>query len=142
MSIPEFEFKGAPLTEETTGTITSFILNPESEKELSEDELLKDSFYMQMILKRFEAYNLKYKITNFFFVSSLSTFVDSPAKVMLLLWLTHQYWKKAGKELMGIGEWCGMFPMGAPTDDELHVMWDSQKDSEHNNMLDDPQYWV
>ena len=144
MSIPEFTFSGEPLSDNNMGVISGFLLNRDKEEELSTDELLNKEFTTKLVLKRFEAYDLKFKITNFFLVASLTTFADNPAKIMIMLWFAFKYWKRTNKELIGIEDWCHIFPMGTPTDEELKVMWDSQKGEGEpiGNMLDNSTYWV
>jgi hypothetical protein len=140
MSIPEFKFTGEQLSVENTGQLTGLIMNSDKQQELSKAEELMEEFSAQMIQKRLEVYGLKYRLTDFFLVASVLTFATNPGKLMIMLWLAHQYWRKSKKELLGIEEWCLIFPDGTPTEDELKVMWDSQK-SEGNNMLDNPKNW-
>ena len=144
MPIPEFKYKGEPLNAESIKLVTAMLLNRDKEEEASKDTVLKDTFFMQMIRKRIEAYSLPFKLSNFFIGASLMSFVDSPAKVMILLWLSHMHAKKTGTDYLDIKEWCMLFPMGTPSDEELRIMWDSQKcpNSPLGNMLDDYKNWV
>jgi hypothetical protein len=143
MSIPEFKFKGEPLTDEGMKTLTSLLMSTSNEKPLNEEEGLSTDFSAQMLLKRIEAYGLKFQISNFFLVASVLTFCNNPAKLMILLWEAHKYSKKSGKNLLTAEDWCHMFPDGPPTDDECHAFWDSQKAEGEplGNMLDNAKYW-
>ena len=143
MSIPEFKFKGETLNEEAFRTLAGCLSNSSHEKPLPEEEGLSSDFSTQMILKRIEAYGLKFQITNFFLVLSVLSFCDNPAKLMITLWLANKYHKDTGKDLLTAEDWAEMFPMGTPTDEECHTFWDSQKaDGEPlGNMLDNGNYW-
>lgn len=144
MSVPEFKFKGQPLSQESMALIGKLIISAEQEVELEKDETLKNEFLRNLIVKRFEVYDLKFKITNFFFIASLITFVANPGKAMIMLWLAFNYWKKTNKEVLGIKEWCEVFAWGTPSEEELLIMWDSQKAPKEpsGNMLDNKNYWV
>jgi hypothetical protein len=142
--IPEFEFKGQPLTEEQSKGFIGMFLNRNKEKPLKEDDRIRDEFPTQIFLKRISAYELGFEVSNFFFAMSMMTFATNPGKIMLLLRLCYQYHKKTRKTMLGINEWGEMFPWGTPTEEEMESMWDSQKkmgEPVGGNMLDNPKYW-
>jgi len=146
MSIPEFTFRGTPLTTETMMNITGLIMNSGKEQPLNEAQDLKGEFAAEMILKRIKAYELKFTISDFFLVASLTTFANNPVKLMIMLWLAFQYHKKTGKDFLGIQEWCEIFPVGTPNETEMQDMWESQKTESPSgslvNMLDNVANWA
>lgn len=147
MSIPDFKFVGEPLTVENMKVITGFIVNSDDEVPHQEDGVFQEDktlqFYSGMVQKRIEAYGLKFQLTNFYLLSSILTFAKSPGLIMIGLWQAHQYSKRTGKSLLGIADWCHIYPMGTPTEEECNTFWDSQKaDGEPlGNMLDNVKYW-
>lgn len=127
--IPEFNFKGAPMSQEGTEMLVKALMNKDSDKiALEKEPLLAGSFAAQIILKRIEAYKLPFKISTFFFAAaSMLLPVETPADCMILLWLCHQHNKKNGRMFIDVNEFCYIFPMGCPTESEKHAWWDSQK---------------
>lgn len=143
--IPIFGFKGEPLSKENSEYLISLFLNQKNEKSLDQITL-KDEFLSQIFLKRIKVYNLKFVISDFFFVICLLTFVRDPGKVMILLRLCYQYWKMTGKNFIGINDFAEMFPFGTPSNQELKKIWESQKrknykSGESDNLLDYPELW-
>ena len=70
----------------------------------------------------------------------------NPGKIIMLLWLAHQYHKKVHHRnitLLGIDEWVDIFPFGVPTEKEMERMWESQKapGAPSGNLLDDIKTW-
>ena len=144
ISIPQFEFRGQPLSDQNSKFFLNCIINKIHEISLIEDKELGEQFLVKVFLKRIKAYDLKFNISNFFFVMSLVTFVDTPANAMILLRLCWQYWKRTRKEFLNIEDWAFIFPMGTPTQLELKKMWESQKRKDEpigENMIDNIKYW-
>ena len=117
------------------------------ETSLNESEYSKDGA-SQMFLKRIKLYDLKFMVTDLFFAICIKIFIDRPAKIMMLLRLCYQYWRDYGGTLLNIETFCLMFPNGTPSDDELRVMWKSQKyldrpaDCFSDNLLDYAESWL
>ena len=143
--IPEFSFEGRPLTQEESAFFIKLSLNADKEKNLKESSINKE-FLAQVLLKRIQGYNLKFEISDFFFIISVLCFANNPGKIMILLRLCFQYWLKTERSFLGISEWVDIFPSGVPTEKELEQMWDSQKFSEAgvmtDNLVDCPSLWV
>jgi hypothetical protein len=141
--IPEFKFKGEPLSRKESEQLLVMIMNKNKEKDISENKDLSEVFTVKIFLKRKDAFNLPFSITDFF-VGMSSKFLGKPGTAITLLWLCFCYYKKTGKRLLDINDWCLMFPWGLPTDKELEAFWDSQKGPEEplGNMIDNPEYWM
>lgn len=144
-NIPEFKFKGEPLSNENTQRYMSVYMVKEKQKLLNESNF-RDEFIAKIFLKRIEVYELKFMVTDFFFAMCIATFVNTPGRVMILLRLCYQYWKNTGKEIIDIDDFAYIFPWGTPTESELEQMWNSQKyfDRPENcsdNLLDYPELW-
>ena len=146
--LPEFEFKGRPLTEKEMGNfmdLTFAARDAGVEKPCDEDPKLADEFAAKVVNKRIQAYKLPFKVTNLFLVASLATFVDRVGNVIIMLWLAHKHAEKTGKTLLNLTDWIDMFPWGVPTDDELHSWWLKQKVDEdgvtNQNALDYAATW-
>lgn len=147
--IPEFKFKGVPLTQEQTELVFSLIVNSkgESEVDVSLDENINSTFLAEVAIKRMRAYNLPFKITNYFFVASVITFMNTPGMVMGMLWIAKCYADRTKKDNLTIQDWCELFPWGAPTQEECDTWWDSQKVTwerhgvESDNMVDYLELW-
>lgn len=144
--IPEFVFTGKPLEEKDCGILMQFFFAAQAGKEgkLTDapPEIAK-TMPVQIFLKRLEVYGLKFSVSEFFMCMSMLTMVRTPGDTMILLRLCYQYWKKTGKEFLTVADWCEMFPMGTPTEEERRVMWDSQKDANQplGNMVDNMEFW-
>jgi len=70
--------------------------------------------------------------------------VNNPGKVIMLLWLCHQEYKKSGKDYFTASDWgYNIFPMGVPTEEDQCDWWDSQKSAGEplGNMVNNPEYW-
>jgi hypothetical protein len=141
--LPEFTFKGAPMTKEQTKQVLGLMMAKSKEKPAAEDEQLSPLFLSQVILTRISAYKLPFTVSNFFLLASMICGIDSPGKMMLLLALCFQYHQKNKKTLLTLNDWANMFPWGMPTKEEFHQMWDSQKREGEplGNMVDNPEYW-
>ena len=145
--VPEFKFKGEPLSEEYSKNFLKLLMAKKNERPLAESKLAKD-FLAQIFLKRIEGYELKFTVTDFFFAFSATIAFNNPGKVMILLRLCYQYWRDESETLIGIEYFAQIFPWGAPTDGELKEMWYSQKyndrpsDSLNDNLLDYPELWI
>jgi hypothetical protein len=75
---------------------------------------------------------------------SMITFASNPGRIMILLRLCWQQYMKNGTKLFDFNTWAtDMFPWGVPTEQELEVMWDSQKAAEQplGNLLDNEDVW-
>jgi len=142
-TFPEFKFNGRQLKEKESKMLLSLMLSTDNEKSLKDDEELANEFASKIILKRINAYDLKFEISNFFLIMSIVTFATSPGNLMILLRLCYQYWKKTNKSLLNVADWANIFPMGVPTNEELIQMWDSQKHQNEplSNMVDNVVYW-
>ena len=129
VEVPKFEFVGRELETEEMDIYLSILLNKDKEVNFERDGTLMQQchFPCQILLKRKVAYKLPIQIGNFFMLMSLLTFINSPAHVVLLLWLCLQYYKKTGKTFLGAEEWGEIFPNGPPSNEELNMMWASQK---------------
>jgi len=146
--IPKFTFEGRRMTEEEIRTLMKLAMavkdNPKIEKPLDEDDKLSEDFSTQVFCKRIEFYKLSFMVSNFFLVFSLTCWVDNPGKIMMLLRLVYQEWKKTGKTYFDLNDLCMViFPLGFPTEEEQRSWWDSQKASDEplGNMVDNPEYW-
>jgi len=145
--VPEFKFKGEPLSEEYSKNFLKLLMAKKNERPLAESEVTKD-FLAQIFLKRIEGYELKFTVTDFFFAFSTMIAFNNPGKVMILLRLCYQYWRDENEALIGIENFAQIFPWGAPTDEELKKMWDSQKyfdrpsDHLNDNLLDYYDSWI
>ena len=136
MGLVEISFKGSPLNQEQSNNFLHLLMAPEKERPL-EDSEIRNEFLAQILLKRIDAYNLPFIITDYFFVMSVSTFVDRPGLAILLLRLCWQEWKKNGTTKFDLNIWgTKLFPFGVPTEEELEAMWDSQKGFNNNSNVD------
>lgn len=144
-SIPEFEFKGEPLSSENSEMFLNLILSKEKEVPLHASTIAEDQI-SKIFLLRIKTYDLKFMVTDFFFSFCVWLFIDRPGRLMILLRLCYQYWRDTEKELIGIEDFAQMFPFGTPTEVELKEMWYSQKfpdrpSLESDNLLDYPELW-
>jgi len=142
--IPEFQFKGQPLTDQNMQRMLSLYMSRDKEVPIEQDKELAELFPVKVLIKRIAGYGLPFNVTNFFFLMSMVTFTEgNPGKIMMLLWLSNRHYQKTGVKLLGIHEWADIFPMGTPTGEECRKFWDSQKkvDEPLGNMLDNPNYW-
>jgi len=148
--IPELEFKGAPLSQEKMKMLLGLLMASYQSKEtpLEKDSLLMEEFLPKVAEARIRVYPLPFNITNLFLVASVMTFVNSPGMVMGMLWLAKRYYDRTGKKLLGVPEWCEMFPWGPPTPEECERWWDAQKMPKElrsslmmDNMVDYPVLW-
>ena len=146
--IPEFTFVGKPLNKEQTSMLMQLIMASmgKGEKDLADEETLNSVFLAQIAIKRIAAYGLP-KITAPFFMASLITFANTPGMIMGMLWLAKCYSDKVGKKRLTVQDWCEMFPVGTPTEEECEKWWDSQKITwerkgmESDNTVDYPELW-
>lgn len=146
--IPEFIFKGRLLDKYEVGCFLQLqlMLKKKSDVEIAliDDKEISNDFGSQILLKRIESYNLPFMISNLFYIMSVETWVKNPGKVMMLLRLLYQEWKKSGKQYFNLEDWTLIFfPYGVPTDEEQEKWWDSQKsfDEPLGNMVDNSSYW-
>lgn len=139
----DFKFKGRPLTQEESNTFITMSLSAHKDLPLDEEGTLSNELLAKILMKRIKAYKLPFKISAMFFLASISTAFTNPGKVMVLLWLAHQYHKKNQVPLLGLNEWVDIFPFGVPTEEELERMWESQKapGAPLGNLLDDIKTW-
>lgn len=143
--LPDFLFKGQPLTREQSGHFMSLYMNKESEEAL-QDSKLANEFLSQVLLKRVRALELPFTFTDFFLIMSIDCFVDRPGMIIILLRLCYQLWKDKGVTHFGIDQWAIMFPFGCPSAQDLDKYWDSQKFVERkspasDNLLDYSCFW-
>jgi len=144
--IPEFKFKGQPLSEKNSELFMRAFLTKEKEVPFQKNEDLSKEFLCRIIEKRMEAYKLSFILTDLFIIMSIITWVDSPAKTVCLLYMAFKYHKKTGKDILDIEAWANMFPWGTPTEEEFQKWWLSQKyeDKENpmkDNLIDDFNLW-
>lgn len=126
--VPEFKFTPKQLTDEQSKNFISLYMSRQNEKLIQEAEELKGDFGAKVLIKRLEAYELPFEITDFFYVASVMTFIDRVGVVVIMLRLCWQEWKKMGRTRFDIQAWGEtMFPMGVPGEEDLEKMWDSQK---------------
>jgi hypothetical protein len=147
----DFKFKGRPLTQKETNTFITLGMSKDKDQPLDKEDtlfgvLLKDEPLAQILLKRIKVFKLPFMISAMFFLMSVSTGFTNPGKVIMLLWLAHQYHNKAHHRnitLLGVNEWVDIFPFGVPTEKELERMWKSQKapGAPSGNLLDDIRTW-
>jgi len=136
-----------PLTqEESERFMKMYLCKEDMEKPLGDDAEAREMFLAKILLKRIEAYKLRFKMTNFFFLASVVTFADNPGKAMLLLRECYNHNKKYGNDLFDIDTWAHMFPDGVPTEESMSKAWDLQKCepggwAETDNTLDKPDTW-
>lgn len=138
--IPKFEFKGKPLTQKQAKLFVTLLFKKDTEEPINISSL-KNEFSAKILIKRIEVYKLKFNISDMFLIMSIETFIDNPAKLIILLRLCYQHWQKTNQTFLNINEWANIFPWGIPTEQELHNMWKSQKHPEYNNLLDYPFSW-
>lgn len=143
--IPTFKFKSIPLSEDQSEFLIRLATNLQMENWIDDlNDTLKKEFLCQILMKRIKAYNLPFRISNFFFMISVSTFADNPGKAMIMLRLCYQHWKKTGCTDFNLDVWCkDMFPLGIPSEESMQEWWDSQKDSKAplGNLVDDYNNW-
>jgi len=150
--IPEFQFRGSPLSEDNTVRLLDMALTtlnkPELEKPIEQDEVLKTVFGAQIAVKRISVWELPFNISNFFFIASVMTFVNSPGMVVAMLWLAKCYAEKNKKTYLNLSDWCELFPAGTPTEQECSDWWDSQKipfeerTTTNDNLVDVRELWM
>jgi hypothetical protein len=138
----KFEFRGKPLTEEQIEILMKLTLSTHKDAPLGEDKnnIIHQNFISQIVTKRIEAYKLPFNLTEFFLLMSLSTWVTSPGRAMIMLAICQEYVANHDKKLLGIIEWVGIFPFGVPTDEEFDKMWDGQKVN-GSNLVDDQNFF-
>jgi hypothetical protein len=145
MEIPNLTFEPTPLSKEASEQIMTMLMVVNSGKEVAlEQSSLNQEFLAQVLLKRIKAYKLPFTFTDMFFLASVLTFVDVPGKVMALLRICWQHWKKSGKTEFNLFCWCSeLFPHGVPSDSDLQSWWDSQKDNNAplGNLVDRSDLW-
>lgn len=142
----DFKFKGRPLTRKETEIFIALGTAKDKDQPLDQEDILKDEFLAQILLKRIKFYKLPFTISAMFYIISVSTVFTNPGKVIMLLWLAHQSHKKVHHNrvtILGIDEWADIFPNGVPTEEELERMWKSQKapGAPMGNLLDDIKTW-
>ena len=145
--IPEFKFKGQNLSEIDSKSLTMMLIatdKNEVEMPLDKDPDFSGDFPSQIFLKRINAYELPFSVSNLFFAISLKTWADNPGKVMMLLRLVYQEWKRTGQTYFTLSDWAEkFFPFGTPSDNEQEQWWNSQKNENEplKNMVDNQKYW-
>jgi len=140
--IPTFKFHGRVLQQDEYQDLLALLLSKKNELPLEVDPELSKEFLSQVAIKRMEFYHLPFRLSNLFFLISMRTWVNNPGRVMGLLWVCQQYSKKNNTpQVLTVNDFCYMFPLGVPTDQEFDNWWDSQKEGS-NNKVDNPDYWV
>jgi len=139
----DFTFKGRPLTQDETKLFITMCLSKQKDTSLESDSLLSSEFLAKILIKRIKAYKLPFNISAMFFFVSINTAFTNPGKIMILLWLAYQYYKKNQVPFLSLNEWTAIFPFGVPTEEELQRMWESQKapGAPMGNLLDDIRTW-
>lgn len=144
--VPEINFQNddfVHLSEEQAKLLVQLGFNLDKEKPIEESELSRE-FVPQMLSKRLAAYNLPFSFTDLFLLASMVTWVTNPGKVMILLRMCYQLYKKKGTACFNLDVWCKeLFPGGVPSDKALQEYWDSQKHPEAplGNLLDLEDNW-
>lgn len=143
--IPLIEFDPVKLTEDQTKKLFGLLLNKDKEKDIEAlDDELSRSFFCQILIKRVHGYNLPFRFTNFFILASMLTFVNNPGKVMFLLRICYQYWKKTGCFDFNLDTWSrDIFPFGVPSEEYYNFWWDNQKypGAPLGNLVDIASFW-
>lgn len=105
---------------------------------------MDDVFLYQVLVKRLEAYSPH--ITELIDPRILilcAGLSDRPG--IAVLWAYTLAHMLIGKDTLTLDDWTMAFPMGIPSMEETHKLWDYQKGFTHNikkdNLLDDFNYW-
>lgn len=125
-----------PLDKVTTEILARLML---SEKVVPKEELSGD-FICELIMKRI--YNcMKLKIEDSKLILFLSLITKRPG--IAVMWLTYldQYFINHNLTEMTLDYFCEhIVPFGILSEDNLHKLWDMQKDDKGQNLLD--SYWT
>ena len=133
--IPFKKLMRFPMDDETTRTFIQIMMLP---IEFSIPQKEKPFLY-QVIEKRIDGC-FTFKITDARLILLITIISETPGSAILYLWYL-QYWcKKNQVEILSLNDFCEkIFPMGFPSKDDLHKIWDDQKvtiDNKSLNLVD------
>ncbi len=101
---------------------------------------MRQTLPFQILEQRLEQSNAKVTLPLLVFIAALC---ETPGMAVMWAWtLSFMALQTGGKEI-DFEFWTTYFPMGLPTDEEAHRVWDAQKESGKplGNNLDDPDFW-
>lgn len=137
------------LTEEESGILLqcSIIERQEGFNPITVDELSKEfgedaPFAVRVFMGRLVAANPN-MLASKFVVIWLTMLCRTPGDAVMWAWALYQTTKKNGAPSMA-DIYTEYMPMGIPTDDEMHRIWDSQKwrpERGSDNWLDSSEAW-
>lgn len=123
--------KTVPMSDSVTQCLLSALM-AESQGKTYPDTV--GLFAVQVAIKRAAYINLAATENLLVFIAALS---NSPGKVVMYLYAL-RYWQLVNnpEQPLTANMLCHIFPMGFPTEDEMHRMWDAQKLENGANLLD------